>query len=132
LGFLPTWLCYLTGGGIMLLALRGLIRASIIEAASATLLLALVAGPRVWSYETGLMLPILAWTAAGGIAEPWRTRIVLLAVPIGLLWVVSPLTIFSGVAVAANVAAAMWLWRWRPFGPDPIAQRVATDAARAA
>jgi hypothetical protein len=132
LGVLPSWLCYLTGAGIVLLALRGLVRAPVIEAASATFLLALVAGPRVWSYEAGLMLPILAWTAAGGVAEPWRTRLILLAVPIGLLWIVSPLTVVSGVAVAANAAMVMWLWRWRPVGPDPIAQLAAPGAAPAA
>jgi hypothetical protein len=129
LGLLPSWLCYLTGAGIVLLALRGLIRASLIEAASATFLLALVAGPRVWSYEAGLMLPILAWTAAGGVAEPWRTRLVLLAIPVGLLWIVSPLTVVTGVAVAANAAMVMWLWRWRPLGPDPIPRGAAPGAA---
>ena len=116
---LPSWLAYLGGGAILLLALRGLSRASIVEAASGACLVTMVAGPRIWSYETGLILPILAWALAGGLAEPWRTRLVLLAVSVALLWVVSPLTVVSAVAVIVNAAAAMWLWRWRPFGPEP-------------
>jgi hypothetical protein len=116
---LPSWLAYLGGGAILLLALRGLSRASIVEAASGACLVTMVAGPRIWSYETGLILPILAWALAGGLAEPWRTRLVLLAVSVALLWVVSPLTVVSAVAVIVNAAMAMWLWRWRPFGPEP-------------
>ncbi|MGA2512501.1 MAG: glycosyltransferase 87 family protein [Candidatus Limnocylindrales bacterium] len=113
----PWWLPYLAGAAIVLLALRGLVRAPIVEAASAVCLLTLVAGPRVWSYEAGLMLPVVAWAIAGGLAEPWRTRLVFLAVPMSLLWIVSPVTIVSGVAVITSAAMAMWLWRWRPQWP---------------
>ena len=116
----PLWFAYLGGGVIVLLALRGLARAHIVEAASAACLIALVAGPRVWSYETGLMLPILAWAAAGGVDEPWRTRLIHLAIPVGFLWWLSPLTTVSGVAVVVIVATALWLWRWRPWGPNPL------------
>jgi hypothetical protein len=76
------------------------------------------------------MLPIVAWAIAGGLSEPWRTRLVLLAVSMSVLWVISPLTIVSGVAVIVNAAMAMWLWRWRPFGPNHrVAEAIATGTA---
>lgn len=126
----PSWLPYLGGAAIVLLAVRGLVRASVVEAASAACLLTMVAGPRVWSYETGLILPILVWTMSGGLTEPWRTRLVLLAVSLSLLWIVSPLTVISAVAVVVNAAMAMWLWRWRPFGPKhPLAESAADPRA---
>jgi hypothetical protein len=124
----PSWLPYVGGAAVVLLALRGLVRAPVLEAASAVCLLTLVAGPRVWSYEAGLMLPIVAWSLTGGLSEPWRTRLVLLAVSMSLLWMLSPLTVVSGVAVIANVAMAMWLWRWRPFRSNRLVSRPAARA----
>jgi len=106
---------------IVALSLRGLVRAPLVEAASAACLVGLVAGPRVWGYEAGLALPIIAWAVAGGLSEPWRTRLVFLAVPLGLLWLVSPYTQVSGVAAILAAALALWLWRWRPFVSAPAA-----------
>jgi Glycosyltransferase family 87 len=105
---------------MVLLSLRGLRRAPLAEAGAAACLLALAVGPRVWGYEAGLMLPILAWAVAGGISEPWRTRLVFAGVPLGLFWLVSAFTVVSGVAVVVFAATAIWLWRWRPLGPDPV------------
>lgn len=115
----PLWLPVACGAALVLLALRGLVRAPIVEAGSAACLLAMAAGPRVWGYEAGLLSPILAWAVSGGLSEPWRTRLVFTAVPLGLLWLVSAYTVVSGVAVIVAVATAMWLWRWRPLGPAP-------------
>ncbi len=115
----PAWVPILVSAAIVLLSLRGLARAPIAEAGAAACLLAMAIGPRVWGYEAGLMLPILAWAIAGGLREPWRTRLVFLAVPLGLSWLVSYYTVVSGVALLVAAATAMWLWRWRPFGPDP-------------
>jgi hypothetical protein len=127
---LPSWLGYAAGAVIVLLALRGLIRARMVEAASAACLVGLVAGPRVWSYETGLLLPLLAWAVAGGLAEPWRTRLIHPAIVVGISWWISPLTVVSGVAVVVIAAMLLWLWRWRPFGPDPgVGEAVAAEAA---
>ena len=116
---LPWWIPDLIAGAIVLLSLRGLRRAPIAEAGAAACLLALAVGPRVWGYEAGLMLPILAWAIAGGLSEPWRTRLIFLAIPMGLLWLVSYYTVVSGVALLVAAATAIWLWRWRPLGPDP-------------
>jgi hypothetical protein len=105
----------------VILSLRGLRRAPITEAGAAACLLALAIGPRVWGYEAGLMLPILAWAIAGGLSEPWRTRLIFVGIPMGLLWLVSIFTVVSGVGVVVVVATAIWLWRWRPLGPNPVA-----------
>jgi len=115
----PEWLPYVFAAAIVLLSLRGLRRAPLAEAGAAACLLALAVGPRVWGYEAGLMLPILAWTVGGGVAEPWRTRLIFVGVPMGLFWLVSVYTVVSGVALVVAVATAMWLWRWRPLGPNP-------------
>jgi hypothetical protein len=116
---LPPWVPNLIAAAIVLLSLRGLRRAPIREAAAAACLLALAVGPRVWAYEAALMLPILARAIAGGLREPWRTRLIFAALPMGLLWLVSAYTVVSGVAVIVAVATTMWLWRWRPLAPAP-------------
>jgi hypothetical protein len=123
----PLWLPISCGAVVVLLALRGLARAPIVEAACAACLLTMFAGPRVWGYEAGLMLPILAWAIAGGLKEPWRTRLVFLAIPMGLLWLVSAYTVVSGVAIVVLAATVMWLWRWRPFGADPAVATGTTE-----
>ncbi len=112
---LPSWVPYAGGGLVVLASLRGLIRAPMVEAASAACLVGLVAGPRVWSYETGLILPILGWVVAGGLSEPWRTRSILLSTVVAILWMVSPVTSFSGVAAVVGVATVLWLRRWPPL-----------------
>jgi hypothetical protein len=89
----------------------------------------MAAGPRAWGYEAGLMLPILAWAMAGGLTEPWRTRLIFAAIPMGLLWLVSAYTVVSGVAIVVLVATIMWLWRWRPLGPDPSSAVASTAPA---
>ncbi len=127
----PVWLPIAGGVAVVLVALRGLARAPIVEAACGACLLTMFAGPRVWGYEAGLMLPILAWAIAGGLSEPWRTRLLLLSVPMGLLWLVSAYTVVSGVALVVVAATVMWLWRWRPFAADPIASGEGRAAAPA-
>ena len=112
---LPGWLPYACGGFVVLVSLRGLLRAPIIEAASAACMVGLVAGPRVWSYETGLMLPILGWVVAGGLGEPWRTRLVMASTAGAILWMVSPVTRISGLAVIVGLATILWLRRWPPL-----------------
>jgi hypothetical protein len=113
---------------VLLLALRGLRRAPIAEAGAAACLLAVALGPRVWGYEAGLLLPILVWAIAGGLAEPWRTRLVFLAIPMGLLWLVSAYTVVSGVAIVVLAATVMWVWRWRPFRSNRLVSDPASGA----
>jgi hypothetical protein len=127
---LSGWLPNLCAASVVLLALRGLRRAPITEAGAAACLLAVAIGPRVWGYEAGLMLPILTWAMAGGLKEPWRTRLIFAAIPMGLLWLVSAYTVVSGVAIVVAAATIMWLWRWRPLGPDPTLATAASGRPR--
>jgi hypothetical protein len=60
-------------------------------------------------------LPIFAWAAGGGLPEPWRTRLIVIGVPLGLLWFLSAATVVSGVAVIVAIALGLWLWRWAPW-----------------
>jgi hypothetical protein len=129
---IPSWLPNLCAAAVVLLSLRGLRRAPVVEAGAAACLLAVAIGPRVWGYEAGMLLPILVWAVAGGLTEPWRTRLVFLAIPMGLFWLVSAYTTVSGVALVVIAATAMWLWRWRPLGPTPRLADDATPAGTAA
>jgi hypothetical protein len=116
---IPSWIASACAVVLVALSIPGLVRAPVLEAASAACLVALVAGPRVWGYEAGLALPILGWAIAGGVREPWRTRLICVAVPLGLTWLVSVYTRVSLVAPILAVAYVMWLWRWRAAWPSP-------------
>jgi hypothetical protein len=120
LGRLPLpWVVPVLGGvALGLAAMPGLRRAGIVEAASAACLIGLAAGPRAWGYEAALAFPFMCWVLAGGVAEPWRTRAVVAAYVLGLLWLFSFATQVSSVAVIVLVAAAWWIWRWRPWRPS--------------
>jgi hypothetical protein len=122
LGRLPLpWIVPALGGvALGLAAIPGLRRAGIVEAASAACLIGLAAGPRAWGYEAALAFPFVCWVLAGGVGEPWRTRAVVAAYVLGLLWLFSFATQVSSVAVIVLVAAAWWIWRWRPWGPVPV------------
>jgi hypothetical protein len=121
LGRLPVpWFVPVLGGAALALAaIPGLRRAGIVEAASAACLLGLAAGPRAWGYEAALAFPFMCWVLAGGVGEPWRTRVVVAAYVGGLFWLFSFATQISSVAVIVLAAAAWWIWRWRPreWGP---------------
>jgi hypothetical protein len=116
LGRLPVpWLVPVIGGvALAVAAIPGLRRAGIVEAASGACLVGLAAGPRAWGYEAALAFPFVCWVLAGGVGEPWRTRVVVAAYLGGLLWMFSFATQVSSVAVIVLAAAAWWIWRWRP------------------
>jgi hypothetical protein len=120
LGRLPVpWFVPAAGGAALAVAaIPGLRRAGMVEAASAACLIGLAAGPRAWGYEAALAFPFFCWVLAGGVGEPWRTRVVVTAYLLGLLWVFSFATQISSVAVIVLAAAAWWIWRWRPGRPD--------------
>ncbi len=110
------WLVPVFGSvALAVAAVPGLRRAGIVEAASAACLVGLAAGPRAWGYEAALAFPFVCWVLAGGVGEPWRTRAVVAAYLLGLLWMFSWVTQVSAVAVIVLAAAGWWIWRWRPW-----------------
>jgi alpha-1,2-mannosyltransferase len=110
----PDWLPILGGAILVLLALPRLVRAPLREAAAGALLVGVAASPHAWSYEAALLMPFIWWLLAGGIAEPWRTRLVVWAYVAAPLWMISRQTQISVVAIIVLGAVALWLagsWR---------------------
>jgi hypothetical protein len=102
------------GGAVVLAALPGLRRAGIVEAAAAACLLGLAAGPRAWGYEAALAFPFVCWVLAGGVAEPWRTRLIAAAYLLGPSWMVSLYIGVNGIALVVLGGSLYWIWRWWP------------------
>jgi hypothetical protein len=122
LGRLPVpWVVPVLGGAALAVAaLPGLRRAGIVEAASAACLLGLAAGPRAWGYEAALAFPFMCWVIAGGVGEPWRTRLVVAAYLLGTLWFFSSVTGVSAVAVVVLTASVLWCWGWWRAGTERL------------
>jgi hypothetical protein len=120
----------LGGVALAVAAIPGLRRAGIVEAASAACLVGLAAGPRSWGYDAALAFPFICWVLAGGVGEPWRTRVVVAAYLGSLLWLFSWLTQLSAVAVLVLGAAAWWIWRWRPWATPAEAEAAPAEAVR--
>lgn len=114
LGRLPVpWVVPVLGGAALALAaVPGLRRAGIVEAASAACLVGLAAGPRTWGYEAALAFPLICWALGGGVKEPWRTRLLVVAYLLGPLWFFSSVTQLSAIAVVVLTASVLWCRRW--------------------
>jgi hypothetical protein len=110
----PDWLPFAGGVLLTVMALPRLIRAPLPEACAGALLVGVAASPHAWGYEAALLMPFIWWTLAGGIVEPWRTRLVVAAYVLAPFWLVSRQTVLSSVAVIVLGATAVWLTgRWR-------------------
>jgi hypothetical protein len=110
----PWWLPYLAGLLVVLAALPRLLRAPLAEAAAGALLVGVAVSPHAWSYEAALMAPIIWWALAGGILEPWRTRLIVAAYLVAPLWLISGYLQVSTVAVLVLGATVIWVggfWR---------------------
>jgi hypothetical protein len=120
----PDALAYGAGALLVVAALPRLLRSPFREAAAGALLVGVAASPHAWSYEAALLLPIVWWALAGGIAEPWRTRLLLAGYLLGPFWLVSRQTVVSVVAIVVLGAYAIWVsGRWRGSGaadPAPV------------
>ncbi len=123
----PDWLPFAGGVLLVVAALPRLVRAPLREACAGALLVGVAASPHAWSYEAALLMPFLWWALAGGIAEPWRTRIVVGAYVLAPFWMVSRQTVLSAVAVVVLGLTAVWLsGRWREVrSPHPATVVVA-------
>ena len=112
----PSYVPVLGGAALAVASIPGLRRAPIREAAAGACLVGLAAGPRSWGYDAALAFPFMCWILAGGVDEPWRTRVVVAAYLVTPLWLFSSYLHLSAVAVVVLAAAGWWIWRWLPFG----------------
>jgi hypothetical protein len=111
----PPLVPLVAGAAVLVVALPRLLRAPIVEAASAACLIGVAVSPHAWGYDAALIVPWLLWAIAGGAGEPWRTRIVVGAYLLGPFWLVSRQTIVSAVALVVLGLTAAWLTA-RPGG----------------
>ena len=102
-------------------AIPRLVRAPLPEAGAGALLVGVAASPHAWGYEAALLLPIVWWALAGGLVEPWRTRLIVAAYLLVPLWLVSRQTGLSAVAIVVLGAYVIWvagLWRTEGLAGD--------------
>ena len=117
----PDLWAVLAGGLLVLAALPRLVRAPLPEAGAGALLVGVAASPHAWGYDAVLLLPIVWWALAGGLAEPWRTRLVVAAYVLVPFWLVSVQTVVSAVAVVVLGAYVVWLGGfWRGAGARSV------------
>lgn len=105
----PDWLPFAAGILIVLVSLPRLIRAPLREQWVGALLVGVAASPHAWSYEAALLLPFIWWILAGGIAEPWRTRLIVAGYVLAPFWLVSRQTELSSVAIVVLGGLSVWL-----------------------
>ncbi len=118
---IPTVVAVLGGLVIVLLAIPRLVNAPVVEAAAGACLVGVAASPHAWGYDAVLILPIIWWALAGGIAEPWRTRLIVTGYALAPFWLISRQTQLSMLAPVVLGAAAIWLtgaWRAGSAGAD--------------
>ena len=118
----------LAGAVLIVAAIPRLIRAPIREAAAGACLVGVAVSPHAWGYDAVLLLPFIWWAVGGGLAEPWRTRLVVAAFVLAPFWLVSRQTVVSALAVVVLGAAIIWICGlWRTAAPDATAD-AAPDA----
>ena len=102
------------GALVVLGALPRLIRARIREAAAGACLIGLAVSPHAYGYEAALAMPFIWWVLGGGIAEPWRTRLIVASYALVPLWLLSAETRISAVAIIVLGWVVVWIggmWR---------------------
>ena len=125
----PALLTIGVGLGLVGLALPRLIRAPLPEAAAGALLIGLAASPHALNYDGALMLPVLLWAVGAGrtgLAEPWRTRLVVAACVVAPVWMVSNrigLSVLAPLVLAGTVIWSTGLWRSNATDDEPAEVR---------
>jgi hypothetical protein len=113
---IPSPIAYAAAVAVAAAALPRLLRAPIAEAGAGACLIGIVVSPHSLQYEAAMVLPILLWAAGGngsGLAEPWRTRLLVGVFVLAQMYVITP---FLGVSVFAAVtfgATAIWISGWK-------------------
>jgi hypothetical protein len=112
----PSLIAYGAAIAVAVASLPRLIRAPIAEAGAGACLVGIVVSPHSLQYEAAMVLPMLLWAAGGngsGLAEPWRTRLLVGVFVLAQLYIITP---FLGVSVFAAVtfgATAIWITGWK-------------------
>jgi hypothetical protein len=133
---LPTLVWGAVAVALVAASLPRLVRAPAAEAGAGACLVGLAVSPHSLNYEGAMLLPIILWAAgrAGtGIAEPYRTWLIVPAYFAAFEYLVSPTVGLSLLAVITIVATAVWLsgvWRvdTRAAGGEPLADPGAQTA----
>jgi hypothetical protein len=118
----PSVVAYAAAAAVVAAALPRLLRSPIAEAGAAACLIGIVVSPHSLQYEAVMVLPLLLWAAGGtgsGIAEPWRTRLLVAAYLVAQLYILTP---FAGVSVFAAItfgATAIWITGWQRLEGTP-------------
>jgi hypothetical protein len=101
----------LVAAAIVLVSLRRLATAPMLEAAVAACLVGVAASPHAWGYDAALVAPFLLWLLAGygPLREPVRTPFVVAVYGGSLLWLLSRQTLISAVAVVVLALLITWL-----------------------
>lgn len=132
----PSVVAYVAAAAVVLAALPRLLRSPIAEAAAGACLIGIVVSPHSLQYEAVMALPLILWAAGGtgaGIAEPWRTRLLVVAYLAAQLYVLTALAGVSVFAVITFFATAIWIsgWQRQEVPPAPSeAQDSAEQPAR--
>jgi hypothetical protein len=127
----PSVIAWGAAAVVVVAALPRLLRSPIAEAGAAACLIGIVASQHSLQYEAVMMLPILMWAAAGtgtGLAEPWRTRLLVTAYLVAQLYVLTP---YAGVSVFAALtfgATAIWITGWKRQDPEEAGRDAAATA----
>jgi hypothetical protein len=111
----PSLIGYGAAVAVALAALPRLLRSPIAEAGAGACLIGIVVSPHSLQYEAVMMLPLLLWAAGGtgsGIAEPWRTRLLVAAYLAAQLYVLTPFAGISVFVVMTLGATAIWITGW--------------------
>ena len=121
----PSFIGYGAAVAVALAALPRLLRSPIAEAGAAACLIGIVVSPHSLQYEAVMMLPLLLWAAGGtgaGIAEPWRTRLLVAAYLAAQLYVVTQFAGISVFVVMTIGATAIWITGWQRQEAAPVAK----------
>ncbi|MGZ6268366.1 MAG: glycosyltransferase family 87 protein [Candidatus Limnocylindrales bacterium] len=118
----PSAVGYAAAVAVVVAALPRLLRSPIAEAGAAVCLIGVVVSPHSLQYEGVMVLPILLWAAGGtgqGIAEPWRTRLLVGAYLVAQLYLVTPPVGFSALVLITFAATAIWITGWQRQDASP-------------
>jgi hypothetical protein len=130
----PPWVPIAVAVLLVAVAIPRLIRAPIAEAGAGACLVGVAASPHAWGYDAALIVPWLLWAMSDrGLAEPWKTRIIVATYLAGPLWLFSRQTGVSVISIVVLGLTIVWLsGRWRIDGGQGTLQPGDEASARTA